>query len=122
MAPADNASGRGAKTKETKEGRAITRPDQLSKVMAMFRIPKEIHAELTSEARSTTSDLTGYVNRLFDSFLHYFTLPSVVVELLERDRAELGFRRFEYYQYVLFRRYEALAKHGPAFDKGQKGK
>jgi len=120
MAPADNASGRGAKTKE---GRAITRPDQLSKVMAMFRIPKEIHAELTSEAKSTTSDLTGYVNRLFDSFLHYFSLPGVVVEALERDRAELGLKRFEYYQYVLFRRYEAIAKHGPAFDRSeQKGK
>ena len=119
MAPAENAPGRGGRSKEA---RVITRPDQLSKVMAMFRIPNQIHAKLTSEARSGGSDLTAYVNRLFDSFLHYFTLPGVVVELLERDRAELGQDRFTYYQYVLFRRYEAVAKNGPAFDKGQKGK
>ena len=114
------SSSRGAKARE---GRVITRPDQLSKVTAMFRIPREIHAELSGEAHSTTSDLTTYVNRLFDSFLHNFSLPGVVVEALERDRAELGLKRFEYYQYVLFRRYEAIAKHGPAFDRSeQKGK
>jgi len=120
MTPADPAGpGRAAKAREK---RVITRPDQLSKVTAMFRIPRDIHSELTGEARATTSDLTTYVNRLFDSFLHYFSLPSIVVETLERDRAELGFKRFEYYQYILFRRYEAVARHGPAFDKGQKGK
>ena len=120
MAPAETGSGRGGRTKE---GRPITRPDQLSKVTTMFRIPREIHGQMTGEAKAISSDLTTYVNRLFDSFLHYFSLPSVVVEQLERDRAELGFKRFEYYQYVLFRRYEAVTKHGPAFDKnGQKPK
>jgi hypothetical protein len=41
----------------------------------------------------------------------------VVAEALERDRAALGLGRLEYLQFLVFRRYEALVKHGPGFDK-----
>lgn len=86
--------------------------------MAAFRIPTPLHGEIIKEALSISPDLTSFVNRVFAGYMHYFGLPMPVVEeALERDRAELGLGRFEYYQYVLFRRYEAMTKHGPGFDK-----
>jgi len=103
-----------------REGDAVTSPSG-TRVMVAFRIPKPIHSELTQEAREVGSDLTGYVNRLFDGFLHSYGLPSVVREGLDADRAALGFGKYDYFQYVLFRRYEDAAKNGPAFDK-KKGK
>ncbi len=87
------------------------------RVMAAFRIPTQIHAELVRGANDAPSDLTAYVNKIFASFLHFFSLPSVVEDELERDRQALGFGRFEYYQYVLFRRYEAVTRSGPGFDR-----
>jgi hypothetical protein len=69
--------------------------------MAAFRIPKPLHGELTHEAQTEGSDLTGYVNRLFDGYLHHFGLPSVVRQALEGDQTELGFDRYEYLQYLL---------------------
>ena len=47
----------------------------------------------------------------------WFGLPAIVAEAIERDRAALGLGRLEYLQYLVFRRYEALVKHGPGFDK-----
>ena len=93
------------------------------RVMAAFRIPKPLHGTMTQESRAEGLDLTAYVNRLFDGFLHHFGLPSVVRENLERDREALGFTRYEYLQYLLFRRHEAVAQQGEAFDRGPaKGK
>ena len=95
-----------------------------TRVMAAFRIPRPLHGQITEAARSQGSDLTSYVNRTLDGFTHLFDLPSVVRESLEADEKELGFGRFEYLQYVLFRRYEGVVKNGPAFDRtgGRKGK
>jgi hypothetical protein len=58
------------------------------------------------------------VNRLFDGFLHYFGLPSIIRENLERDREALGMSRYDYLQYVLYRRHEAVSDKGEAFDRG----
>jgi hypothetical protein len=89
-----------------------------TRTMTAFRIPTPLHGEITREALSLSSDLTSFVNRVLAGFMHHFGLPAPVVEeALERDRAALGLERFEYYQYVLFRRYEAMARHGAGFDK-----
>ncbi len=87
------------------------------RIMAAFRMPKPIHTQMTLESRQEGLDLTAYVNRLFDGFLNYFGLPSIVREGLEADRVEMGFNRYEYIQYLLVRRYEATAKEGAGFDK-----
>ena len=94
-----------------------------TRTMVAFRIPTPLHGEITKEALSVSLDLTSFVNRALTGYMHDFGLPAPVVEeALERDRAELGLGRFEYYQYVLFRRYETMSKHGPGFDKPGKGK
>ena len=127
MAPSDQTPAAGKRRRGRPPAQAsevVGQSPSGSKIMAAFRIPKPLHGELTREAQAEGSDLTGYVNRLFDGFLHYFTLPSVIRDGLEDDRQALGFGRYEYLQYVLFRRYEAVTKEGPAFDRpsGQKGK
>jgi hypothetical protein len=86
--------------------------------MAAFRIPRQLHATMTQESRAEGIDLTAYVNRLFDGFLHHFGLPGIVREGLERDREALGLSRYDYVQYVLYRRHEAVVQHGEAFDRG----
>src|SRR6266513_1252986 len=40
------------------------------RIMAAFRIPKPLHSAMTQESRAEGLDLTAYVNRLFDGFLH----------------------------------------------------
>ena len=97
----------------------VTTPSGL-KVMAAFRIPKRLHGAMQQEAQAEALDLTAYVNRLFDGFLHYFALPSVVRENLEDDREKLGFTRYEYFQYVLYRRHEAVSQQGPGFDRSKR--
>jgi hypothetical protein len=89
-----------------------------TRTMVAFRIPTPLHAEITKEALSVSLDLTSFVNRALTGYMHYFGLPAPVVEeALERDREALGLGRFEYFQYVLFRRYEAMSKNGPGFDR-----
>jgi hypothetical protein len=99
------------------EGRAAS-PAPTGKVMAAFRIPRHLHATMTQESRAEGLDLTAYVNRLFDGFLHHFGLPSIIRENLERDREALGLSRYEYLQYVLYRRHEAVTEKGEGFDRG----
>ena len=99
---------------------ARTGPSPSGKVMAAFRIPRHLHAAMTRESRAEKLDLTAYVNRLFDGFLNHFGLPRVVRDGLELDREALGFSRHEYLQYVLYRRHEAVAQQGEAFDRAAK--
>jgi hypothetical protein len=122
---AGRGRGAGAQGKQGTEegGSQVAATPSGVRVMAAFRIPKPLHSAMTQESRAEGLDLTGYVNRLFDGFLHHFGLPSVVRENLERDREALGFTRYEYLQYLLFRRHEAVAQQGEAFDRGPaKGK
>jgi hypothetical protein len=93
------------------------------KVMAAYRMPEPLHEESLAEAKSMGLDFTTFMNRVVDGFLHYFMLPQVVAEVIDRDRAALGFGRLEYLQYLVFRRYEAVSKQGPGFDSPEaKGK
>ena len=91
-------------------------------MLAAFRIPRQLHGTMAEESRAEGLDLTAYVNRLFDGFLHYFGLPGIIRENLERDRAALGLSRYEYLQYVLYRRHEAVTEHGEGFDRTPKRK
>ena len=118
---ADRKGGRGRAKQPQGEARPAAAQGG-GKVMAAFRIPRHLHSTMTQESQAEGLDLTAYVNRLFDGFLHYFGLPSVVREGLEADREALGFNRYEYLQYVLYRRHEAVGQQGPAFDRAPKRK
>jgi hypothetical protein len=112
--------GRAAGASGAANSEPVYRPVSLSstRTMAAFRIPTPLHGEITREALGMSLDLTSFVNRTLHGYMHHFGLPTPVVEeALERDRAELGLSRFDYFQYVLFRRYEAMSKNGPGFDK-----
>ncbi len=95
-------------------------PPPGTRVLAAFRIPRELHSAMAHEAHAEGLDLTAWVNRLFDGFLHHFGLPGVVADQLEQDRHELGLRRHEYLQHVLFKRYEAVAQEGAGFDRPER--
>jgi hypothetical protein len=112
--------GRGRPPREAEKSPQAREPQRVTsggiKVMAAFRIPQALHEAMTAEARLDGLDLTTCVNRLFHGFLYYFGLPRLVGERLEEDRRALEVSRFEYFQYLLFRRYEAVTKQGPGFD------
>ena len=106
------------------------RPRSGEKSIVSIRMPAEILAFIEREARARAAALglkgedlhgpvnvTATVNGILEAVRTWFALPSVVVEVLERDRAELNLGRLEYLQYLAFRRYEALSQHGPGFDK-----
>jgi hypothetical protein len=100
------------------------------KHIVSIRMPAEILAFVEREARARGAALglkgedldaavnvTATVNRILEAVRTWFGLPAIVAEALERDRAELGLGQLEYLQYLAFRRYEALARNGPGFDK-----
>ena len=113
--------GSGKQSVAAEETRVVTTPSGI-RVMAAFRIPKPLHSAMQQEAQAEGLDLTAYVNRLFDGYLHHFGLPSVVRESLEEDRQALGFNRYDYLQYLLYRRHEAVSQQGVAFDRTPKRK
>jgi hypothetical protein len=88
------------------------------KVMAAFRIPRQLHSTMTQARRASTSPPN--VNRLFDGFLHYFGLQSSSART--SSATALGTSRYEYLQYVLYRRHEAVMEKGEAFDRAPKRK
>ena len=114
--PPEGKRGRAGRSKPSQPIEEVTTPSGV-KVLAAFRIPKPLHNAMQQEARAEGLDLTAYVNRLFEGFLHHFGLPSVVEEMLERDREALKLTRHNYLQYVLYRRHEAVGRDGPAFDR-----
>lgn len=114
--PPAGKRGRTGRSKPSEPIEEVTTPSGV-KVLAAFRIPKQLHSTMQQEARAEDLDLTAYVNRLFDGVLHHFGMPSVVEEMLERDRQALKLTRYDYLQYVLYRRHEAVGREGPAFDR-----
>jgi hypothetical protein len=121
--PRDKAS---RKLSETTRGSAAS----AEKSIISIRMPLEILAFIEAEARARAAGLglrgedlesavniTATINRTLEAFRSWFGLPVIVAELVEKDRAALGLGRLEYLQYIVFRRYEALAKHGPGFDR-----
>ncbi len=100
------------------------------KSIVSIRMPAEILEFIEREARARAAALglkgedleaavnvTATVNRILEGVRTWFALPGMVVDALERDRAELALGRLEYLQHLAFRRYEALSKNGPGFDK-----
>ena len=109
-----------------------TRGSQASpeKTIISIRMPIEILNFIEGESRARAASLglkgedlegainiTAQINRTLEAFRSWFGLPAVVAEAVEKDRAALGLGRLEYLQYLVFRRYEALVKNGPGYDK-----
>jgi hypothetical protein len=72
---------------------------------------------LKGEDLESAINITAQINRMLEGLRTWFGLPAMVAEAVEKDRFALGLGRLEYLQYLVFRRYEALAKHGPGFDR-----
>jgi hypothetical protein len=111
--------------------KASTTLRSAEKTIVSVRMPAELVAFVQDEARAravalglagddleAAVNMTATINRTLEAMRSWFALPGVVVEAVERDRAALGLGRVEYLQYLVFRRYEALVKDGPGFDKG----
>ena len=109
-----------------------TRGSQASaeKTIISIRMPIEILDFVEGESRAraaglglkgedleTAINITAQINRTLEALRSWFALPAVVAEAIENDRAALGLGRLEYLQYLVFRRYEALVKSGPGFDR-----
>ena len=62
-------------------------------------------------------NITAQINRTLEALRSWFGLPAIVAEAAEKDRAALGLGRLDYLQYLVFRRYEAIVKNGPGFDR-----
>jgi hypothetical protein len=122
-------------TRSNRERRPIQSRTTTEKSIVSVRMPAELVAFVEEEARARAAalglkgeaveaavNMTATINRTLEAFRTWFGLPSIVAEAIERDRAALGLGRLEYLQYLVFRRYEALVKHGPGFDKATLGR
>jgi hypothetical protein len=100
------------------------------KTIISIRMPIEILNFVEGESRARAAalglkgedlesaiNITAQINRTLDAFRSWFGLPAVLADAIEKDRAALGLGRLEYLQYLVFRRYEALVKNGPGFDR-----
>jgi hypothetical protein len=105
-------------------------PASAEKSIISIRMPIEVLNFVEGESRARAAGLglkgddmesainiTAQINRMLESLRTWFGLPAMVAEAVEKDRAALGLGRLEYMQYLVFRRYEALAKNGPGFDR-----
>jgi hypothetical protein len=105
-------------------------PASAEKTIISIRMPVEILSFVEAEARARARrlglegedleaavNITATINRTLKAFRSWFGLPAIVAGLVEKDRASLGLGRLEYLQYLVFRRYEALVKQGPGFDR-----
>ena len=105
-------------------------PASAEKTIISIRMPIEVLNFIEGESRVRAAalglkgeelenavNITAQINRMLESLRSWFGLPAVVAEAIEKDRAALGLGRLEYLQHLVFRRYEALVKHGAAFDK-----
>ncbi len=105
-------------------------PASAEKTIISIRMPIEVLNFVEGESRSRAAGLglkgadlesainiTAQINRMLESLRSCFGLPAMVADAVERDRAALGLGRLEYLQHLVFRRYEALAKNGPGFDR-----
>ena len=127
-----------AKNRAAGKALEVTRGSQASaeKTIISIRMPIEVLHFVEGESRARAAALglkgedlesainvTAQINRMLEALRSWFGLPAIVAEAIEKDRAALGLGRLEYLQYLVFRRYEALAKHGPGFDKaGEKAR
>jgi hypothetical protein len=105
-------------------------PASPEKTIISIRMPLELLSFVEGEARArgaalglkgddleNSINITAQINRTLEAFRSWFGLPAVVADAVEKDRAALGLGRLEYLQYLVFRRYEAIVKNGPGFDR-----
>ena len=105
-------------------------PASAEKSIISIRMPIEVLNFVEGESRSRAAGLglkgadlegainiTAQINRMLEALRTWFGLPAIVAEAAEKDRAALGLGRLEYLQYLVFRRYEAIVKNGPGFDR-----
>jgi hypothetical protein len=105
-------------------------PASAEKTIISIRMPVEILSFVEGESRArgaalglkgqdleNSINITAQINRTLEAFRAWFGLPAIVADAVEKDRAALGLGRLEYLQYLVFRRYEALVKNGPGFDR-----
>jgi hypothetical protein len=118
--------GAGRKTPEATRGM----PASAEKSIVSIRMPIEILNFIEGESRARAAGLglrgvelagainiTATINRMLEALRSWFGLPAMVAEAVEKDRTALGLGRLEYLQFLVFRRYEALVKNGPGFDR-----
>ena len=123
MAPKNRTS---AKPLEPSRGVAAS----AEKSIISIRMPIEVLNFVEGESRARAAalglkgadlegaiNITAQINRMLEALRTWFGLPAIVAEAAEKDRAALALGRLEYLQYLVFRRYEALVKNGPGFDK-----
>ncbi len=100
------------------------------KSIISIRMPIEVLNFVEGESRARAAGLglkgadlesainiTAQINRMLEGLRSWFGLPAIVAEAAEKDRSALGLGRLEYLQYLVFRRYEAIVKNGPGFDR-----
>jgi hypothetical protein len=105
-------------------------PASAEKTIISIRMPLEVLSFVEGESRLRAAGLglkgadlegainiTAQINRMLEALRSWFGLPAMVADAVERDRAALGLGRLEYLQHLVFRRYEALVKNGPGFDR-----
>jgi len=105
-------------------------PASAEKTIVSIRMPLEILGFVEGESRARAAalglrgedlesavNITAQVNRMLEALRSWFSLPAMVAQAVEADRVALGLGRLEYLQYLVFRRYEAVARSGPGFDK-----
>lgn len=95
-------------------------PASAEKTIISIRIEARARARrlgLDGDDLDAAVNITATINRTLEAFRSWFGLPGIVAGLVEKDREALGLGRLEYLQYLVFRRYEALVKQGPAFDR-----
>ena len=105
-------------------------PASAEKTIISIRMPVEVLNFVEGESRARAENLglrggdlesainiTAQVNRMLEAIRSWFGLPAIVAEAIEKDRGALGLGRLEYLQHLVFRRYEALVKNGPGFDR-----
>jgi len=120
-----------ARDKSTRRAEATRgSPASAEKTIISIRMPIEVLTFVEGESRSRAAalglkgddlesaiNITAQINRMLESLRSWFGLPAMVVDAVEKARAALGLGRLEYLQHLVFRRYEALVKNGPGFDK-----
>ena len=105
-------------------------PASAEKTIISIRMPIEVLNFVEGESRSRAAalglkgadlesaiNITAQINRMLEALRSWFGLPAMVADAVEKDRTALGLGRLEYLQHLVFRRYEALAKNGPGFDR-----
>lgn len=98
--------------------RAAKRTKDGSRVTFTIRLPPGAGKWLFDHAENSESALTDVVVRFIDDARTWWDSAPEVADALARDASELGLSQRDYVHYLLERRFEAIAKHGAGWEKG----